>query len=197
MGVDVASFGDFFADMRPVEGQVKTVSKIFEGSPEASPRTKINQNPENKAEPSVQIGIDDSHDTAASGQSIVPKPPPSRRRRNGMDEPIKCLVYKDPFGLTYKKYIFTADGRYLLGGQMIGDVDDYVKLVAIVKKKVPYHFVRPFYISGQLTERFSQKALEVAPSQFIVGAKKDGTDAGEDLDDDAQVCSCHVSNPFQ
>jgi hypothetical protein len=69
------------------------------------------------------------------------------------DEPIKCLTYKDPFASVYKKwassfrvldsvsylpsrYIFSADGKYLLGGIMIGDVRDYVKLVAIVKKKV-------------------------------------------------------------
>ena len=29
------------------------------------------------------------------------------------------------------------------------------------------------------------------PSQFIIGASKSGDD-GADLDDDAQVCSCHV-----
>ncbi|KAG6812575.1 hypothetical protein H0H93_013791, partial [Arthromyces matolae] len=62
------------------------------------------------------------------------------------------------------KYIFTEDGKYLLGGMMVGDVSDFVKLVAIVKKK---------------------KALEVPPSQFIVGNKK-GDDDGGDLDDDAQ-----------
>lgn len=74
---------------------------------------------------------------------------PEERR----EEPIKCLTYKDPFASVYKKwapsfrllhfvsylpsrYIFSADGKYLLGGIMIGDVRDYVKLVAIVKKKV-------------------------------------------------------------
>ena len=45
------------------------------------------------------------------------------------------MVYNDPLGSTYKKYIFTADGKYLLGGMMLGDVSDFVKLVAIVKKK--------------------------------------------------------------
>jgi hypothetical protein len=39
----------------------------------------------------------------------------------------------------------------------------------------------------------AQKSLEVPPSEFIIGAKKEGTDNGEDLDDDTQVCSCHVS----
>ncbi|KAG9094369.1 hypothetical protein FS749_012620 [Ceratobasidium sp. UAMH 11750] len=54
---------------------------------------------------------------------------------------------------------------------MIGDTSDYVKLVAIVKKK---------------------KALDVPPSQFIVGSAKSGEeDDGADLDDDTQICSCH------
>ncbi|ELU36552.1 NADPH nitrite reductase [Rhizoctonia solani AG-1 IA] len=53
---------------------------------------------------------------------------------------------------------------------MIGDTSDYVKLVAIVKKK---------------------KALDVPPSQFIIGASKGGDEDGADLDDDTQICSCH------
>ena len=56
---------------------------------------------------------------------------------------------------------------------MIGDVGDFVKLVSIVKKR---------------------KKLDVPPSQFIIGAAKSGDD-GADLDDDAQVCSCHVRRP--
>ena len=34
------------------------------------------------------------------------------------------------------RYIFSADGKYLLGGMMVGDTSDYVKLVALVRKKV-------------------------------------------------------------
>ncbi|KAL7271948.1 hypothetical protein RUND412_005268 [Rhizina undulata] len=85
---------------------------------------------------------------------------------------VKALSYKDPFAAVYKKYIFTADGKYLLGGMIIGDTRDYVKLVGMVKAK---------------------KALEVPPSQFILGAqRKDGEgDDADDLDDDTQICSCH------
>ncbi|KAJ7637116.1 nitrite reductase [Roridomyces roridus] len=133
MGIDVASFGDYFADTKSIDAQIQVVEKFND-----------------KAKPAVEIAIDES--------------------KSNSDKPIKCLVYNDPFGSTYKKYIFTADGKYLLGGQMIGDVADYVKLVAIVKKK---------------------KALEVPPSELIVGAKRGGEDDGKDLDDDAQVCSCH------
>lgn len=84
--------------------------------------------------------------------------------------PVKALTYKDPFQAVYKKYLFTVDGKYLLGGMMIGDTRDYVKLVPMVK---------------------NQKMLDVPPSQFILGASKDGDDGGDDLDDDTQICSCH------
>ncbi|KAF7349262.1 NAD(P)H nitrite reductase [Mycena sanguinolenta] len=147
MGVDVASFGDFFADTKSVDAQIQVVSHV--------------EKPD-KALPAVQIEIGDPP------QSNIRKTS-SRVHKSKKDQPIKCLIYNDPFGSTYKKYIFTADGKYLLGGQMIGDVGDYVKLVSIVKKK---------------------KALEIPPSQLIIGAKKEGAD-GDDLDDDAQVCSCH------
>ncbi|CAO1635540.1 unnamed protein product [Parajaminaea phylloscopi] len=125
MGVDVASFGDFFADQgkltRPLPG-----SKPRRGAPSS-----------------------DVHDE-------TPK--------------VKSLTYRDPFDDHYKKYIFTADGKYLIGGMMVGDVKDYVKLVGICSK---------------------QKQLDVPPSQLILGAKKEGEEEGDDLDDDAQICSCH------
>ncbi|KAF8189889.1 nitrite reductase [Mycena galopus ATCC 62051] len=141
MGVDVASFGDFLADAKSIDAQIEVVSHVEKPN----------------AQPAVLIAIE-------SNTGGTPKVHKSKS-----DGPIRCLVYNDPFGSTYKKYIFTADGKYLLGGQMIGDVADYVKLVSIVKKK---------------------KALEIPPSQLMVGAKKEGAD-GDDLDDDAQVCSCH------
>lgn len=118
LGVDVASFGDFFADR--------------------------------------------------DGPSSLPA---KAARKNPAPQQVQALVYKDPFAHVYKKYIFTADGRFLLGGMMIGDTSDYIKLVATVK---------------------SQKELETPPSQLILGAKKDGDDGGgDDLDDDTQICSCH------
>lgn len=147
MGVDVASFGDFFADVKSVDAQIQTVSQV----------SKFDQ-----AQPAVQIIINDT--PASSGRAG------SRMQKSKSDGPVNCLIYNDPFGSTYKKYIFTADGKYLLGGQMIGDVGDYVKLVSIVKKK---------------------KALEIPPSQLIIGARKEGEGDGDDLDDDTQVCSCH------
>jgi nitrite reductase (NAD(P)H) len=116
MGVDVASFGDFFADQR------LSTSRPTKIEPPAGSKT-------DKGQAVLQISIEDpSLQTTKSGTV--------GKRGRKQDEPIKCLVYKDPFSATYKKYIFTADGKHLLGGMMIGDVADYVKLVALVKKKV-------------------------------------------------------------
>lgn len=50
--------------------------------------------------------------------------------------PVRALSYHDPFGPVYKKYLFSSDGKYLLGGFMVGDIDDYAKLVSIIKQGV-------------------------------------------------------------
>ncbi|TVY85036.1 Nitrite reductase [NAD(P)H] [Lachnellula suecica] len=130
LGVEVASFGDFFADRDGPKHLPVRAAKKKEGSPDAL-------------------------------QRLTDGPAPS---------PVKALTYKDPFQAVYKKYLFTLDGKYLLGGMMIGDTKDYVKLVPMVK---------------------NQKALDVPPSQFILGASKEGDEGGDDLDDDTQICSCH------
>ncbi|KAF9446723.1 nitrite reductase [Macrolepiota fuliginosa MF-IS2] len=157
MGVDVASFGDFFADKRlSTRAQQATVleDKKYSSKPPQAAGAVV--------EPVVR--------QAPSDSTPIPPVVSGRRATRKTDGPIKCLVYNDPFSSTYKKYIFTADGKHLLGGMMIGDVSDFVKLVAIVKKKKP---------------------LDVPPAQFIIGARKEGEGSGDDLDDDAQVCSCH------
>ncbi|RDW71782.1 nitrite reductase-like protein [Coleophoma crateriformis] len=130
LGVEVASFGDFFADR---DGPKHMPARAAKKRAESQNAVK----------------------------TLTDGPPPS---------PVKALTYKDPFQNIYKKYLFTLDGKYLLGGMMIGDTKDYVKLVPMVK---------------------NQKMLDVPPSQFILGASKEGDDGGEDLDDDTQICSCH------
>ncbi|ODM16747.1 Nitrite reductase [NAD(P)H] [Aspergillus cristatus] len=122
LGVDVASFGDFFADR--------------------------------------------------DGPKFMPGQRPSleTEQKNEEEEPVKALTYKDPFAGVYKKYLFTMDGKYLLGGMMIGDTKDYLKLNQMVK---------------------AQKELEVPPSQFILGARNGGEENADDLDDSTQICSCH------
>ncbi|KAJ5937971.1 hypothetical protein N7454_004313 [Penicillium verhagenii] len=120
LGVDVASFGDFFADR--------------------------------------------------DGPKFLPGDRPLIGSNTGDIPPVKALTYKDPFGGVYKKYLFTMDGKYLLGGMMIGDTRDYLKLNQMVK---------------------AQKELEVAPSQFILGAQNEGEENADDLDDSTQICACH------
>ncbi|EAU81298.2 nitrite reductase [Coprinopsis cinerea okayama7 len=162
MGIDVASFGDFFADKRLPKGRTQDVTQLAKSVTNGHANGKV-------AKVEIEFEEEPKQNGNSAGPLPTPKPSPSKRRKRGQDEPINCLVYKDPFTATYKKYIFTEDGKYLLGGMMVGDVSDFVKLVAIVKKK---------------------KQLEVLPSQFIISDKK-GEDDGGDLDDDAQVCSCH------
>jgi nitrite reductase (NAD(P)H) len=122
LGVEVASFGDFFADR---------------DGPKDMP---------GRAKPGRAKGADKKDQV--KNLTDGPAPPP-----------VKALTYKDPFQQVYKKYLFTMDGKYLLGGMMIGDTKDYVKLVPMVK---------------------GQKQLEIPPSELIIGASK-GEDDGSDL----------------
>ncbi|KAF3397930.1 Nitrite reductase [NAD] [Penicillium rolfsii] len=126
LGVDVASFGDFFADRDGPKFLPGRRPSVIDGASTEAPREK--------------------------------------------EPPVKALTYKDPFGGVYKKYLFTMDGKFLLGGMMIGDTKDYLKLNSMVK---------------------SQKELDVPPSQFILGAQGDGEENADDLDDSVQICSCH------
>ncbi|KAB8337315.1 hypothetical protein FH972_021616 [Carpinus fangiana] len=135
LGVEVASFGDFFADR---------------DGPKELPATKRHGAAAKEVKESAE-------QTKVKSLTDGPAPPP-----------VKALTYKDPFQNVYKKYLFTLDGKYLLGGMMIGDTSDYIKLVPMVKNK---------------------KAIEVPPSEFIIGQK--GEDDGSDLPDDTQICSCH------
>jgi nitrite reductase (NAD(P)H) len=127
MGVDVASFGDFFADKR-MTIKTEAATAAFDNPPAGKLL--------DPAQPLVEITVGANEVTAPA--QLPPVVTPKRGGRSA-NEPIKCLVYNDPFSSTYKKYIFTADGKYLLGGMMIGDVSDFVKLVAIVKKKVRFY----------------------------------------------------------
>ena len=45
------------------------------------------------------------------------------------------------------RYIFSADGKYILGGMMVGDTADYVRLLALVKKKVSSPIALSFPLS--------------------------------------------------
>ncbi|KAI9496938.1 hypothetical protein BDB00DRAFT_970630 [Zychaea mexicana] len=81
------------------------------------------------------------------------------------------LVYRDPFSGVYKKYIFTKDGKKLVGGMMVGDTNDYAKLLALVR---------------------SAKRLQSPPSELILGVQGgDSVQSADALPDDTQICSCN------
>jgi nitrite reductase (NAD(P)H) len=130
LGVDVASFGDFFAD-RDGPKSVPGARRPSKTTTTAVPFRR----------PSMAAG------------AATPEPEVEAPR-------VKALTYRDPFESVYKKYIFTLDGKYLLGGMMIGDTKDYIKLNQMVK---------------------SQKALEFSPSQLILGVKGGGDENADDL----------------
>lgn len=99
-----------------------------------------------------------------------PKKIPKSRKKKFTPADVRVLKYHDPFEGVYKKLIFSADGKYLLGGILVGNTTEFVKLNSIAAKG---------------------KELDKPPSEFVLGAKGSGEDDGADLDDDAQICSCH------
>jgi nitrite reductase (NAD(P)H) len=112
MGVDVASFGDYFADKR--------ISVKSRSAEPAAHGNDLPSNPIEPAQPTIEVVTIQKVPPVSKSKSPVSIPPviPPKLVRSA-DEPIKCLVYNDPFRLTYKKYIFTADGKYPLGGMMV------------------------------------------------------------------------------
>ncbi|KAK6346641.1 hypothetical protein TWF696_006761 [Orbilia brochopaga] len=152
LGVDVASFGDFFAD--------RDGPKEVPGRHGAAARRKA---------ATAANGVD-KNGTPTNGAATNGAATNGAATDGTKASAVKALTYKDPFQGVYKKYLFTLDGKYLLGGMMIGDTKDYIKLVAMVKSK---------------------KALEVPPAEFILGSQKSGDESLDDLDDDTQICSCH------
>jgi nitrite reductase (NAD(P)H) len=83
---------------------------------------------------------------------------------------VKSIVFEDPIEGNYSKLIFTYDGKYLLGGILVGDTKQFTKFAAIVKNRKP---------------------LEATPSEFIIGLTGEDGDNVDMLSDDTQVCSCH------
>lgn len=82
------------------------------------------------------------------------------------------ITFKDPLQGIYKRINVTADGKYLTGGILVGDADDYSMLHQMFLNRMtcPEH-----------------------PEDLILGARGDGTAGGpgiENLPAEAQICSC-------
>ena len=84
----------------------------------------------------------------------------------------KAIAFEDPFDGVYKKILVSLDGKKLLGGMLVGDANDYMRLLMTCK---------------------SAKPLTVSPSELLLGPKGGAAAGGgvDDLDDAAQVCSCN------
>jgi nitrite reductase (NAD(P)H) len=102
----VASYGDFFAERRQARQSTRSTSKSDSMAP--LPLSSISNGQISEQKKEVQ-------DTK-SMEDVTKK-----RHVNGSSEngQIECLVYRDPFSGIYKKYIFSADGKYLVGGMMV------------------------------------------------------------------------------
>lgn len=89
-------------------------------------------------------------------------------------EPFEELVYNNPLENVYKKLFFSADGKKLLGGILVGDTSDFPRLSLMCKTK-------------------DSKPLPAPPNEILLG--KRGGDAGGssvlDMPDEVVVCSCN------
>lgn len=81
----------------------------------------------------------------------------------------KSILYNDTLSGTYKRINISNDGKYLLGGSLVGDADEYNKLLQMYKNKME--------IKGN-------------PLHLIVKSDDSGTDDEFELPDDALICSC-------
>lgn len=81
------------------------------------------------------------------------------------------LVFEDPFAGVYKKLLYSPDGTRLLGGILVGDADDYGKLLMLSKSDTP---------------------LPCKPHELMVAPTSGAAVIGLDvMADSAQVCSCN------
>ena len=107
---------------------------------------------------------------ASFGDYFADKNGPSGLPKGYKIKKVKSLVYDDPIEANYTKLLLTYDGKYLLGGILVGDTTQFTKLASITK---------------------SGKPLEKPASTFIIGQSNSESNDVDDLPDDTQVCSCH------
>jgi nitrite reductase (NADH) large subunit len=89
----------------------------------------------------------------------------------GESVPTIPIVFKDKHNGTYKRINITEDGKYLVGGILIGDASQYNMLHQMVANKMP---------------------LPENPAALIVGGGKSNDEAAgvKGLPETAQICSC-------
>ncbi|WP_373652292.1 nitrite reductase large subunit NirB [Schlesneria sp. DSM 10557] len=82
------------------------------------------------------------------------------------------LQFEDPFGGKYKKLLFSRDGKYLLGGILVGDASQYGMLSMLAKTRT---------------------VLPCPPHELIVGSSTSASAVGgiDSMPDSAPICSCN------
>ncbi len=81
----------------------------------------------------------------------------------------ESILYNDTLSGIYKRINISNDGKFLLGGSLVGDAEEYNKLLQMYKNKIE--------IKGN-------------PLNLIVKSNSSGADDGFELPDDALICSC-------
>ncbi len=82
----------------------------------------------------------------------------------------RTVVFQDMVRGVYKKLILSDDDKRLLGGVLVGDASDYMRLLAACN-------------AGQ--------DLEQSPEDLLFGSRQAGAKGGAELPDSMQVCSCN------
>ena len=80
------------------------------------------------------------------------------------------LVVDDPFAGVYKKLLFSADGKRLVGGVLVGDASGYSELSALAE---------------------SDEDLPFEPARLAGVGGEGAADVSSGIGDDAQVCFCN------
>jgi nitrite reductase (NADH) large subunit len=84
----------------------------------------------------------------------------------------KAVVFQDSRKGVYKRINISADGKYLVGGILVGDAADYNMMLQTSKNKI---------------------VLPPDPNEILLGARGGASDKGSgiaSLPDDALICSC-------
>ncbi|EEY59869.1 nitrite reductase [NAD(P)H], putative [Phytophthora infestans T30-4] len=89
-----------------------------------------------------------------------------------ISEPFEVLTYNNPLENVYKKLFFSVDASKLLGGILVGDTSDFVRLSLMFKQK-------------------DTKPLVDPPNEILLKKRGGGSSTVLDLPDEAQVCSCN------
>lgn len=82
----------------------------------------------------------------------------------------RTVVYQDMVRGVYKKLILSDDDKRLLGGVLVGDASEYMRLLSVC--------------NGALE-------LQQAPEELLFGSRSASAQGGADLPDATQVCSCN------